>query len=146
MNFTIDIHVSGMDKLAEAILALVNAPAPKPAAATAAPAATPTQPAAVPAPAPVAPAPAVPVSAPAPVQAAPAPAAPVPVPTAAPVASQAAYTFEQLQTAAGSLVTAGKQNDLFALLGQFGLQAMTQLVPEQYGAFATALRGLGAKI
>lgn len=144
MNFTIDIHVTGMDKLAEAILALVNAPATKPTAAAAAPAAIPAPAPAAPTPAPVAPA--VPVSATAPVQAAPAPAAPVPVPTAAPVASQAAYTFEQLQTAAGSLVTAGKQNDLFALLGQFGLQAMTQLAPEQYGAFATALRGLGAKI
>ena len=146
MNFTIDIHVTGMDKLAEAILALVNAPATKPTATAAAPAAIPAPAPAAPTPAPVAPAPAVPVSAPAPVQAAPAPVPAPTAPTAAPVASQAAYTFEQLQTAAGSLVTAGKQNDLFALLGQFGLQAMTQLAPEQYGAFATALRGLGAKI
>lgn len=142
MSFTIDIHVTGMDKLAEAILALVNAPGPKTMAAEAAPAATPTPVPAAPAPAPVAPALA-PV-APAPI--APAPVPPAPVPTSAPVAPQAAYTFEQLQTAAGSLVTAGKQNDLLTLLGQFGLQAMTQLAPEQYGAFATALRGLGAKI
>jgi hypothetical protein len=41
---------------------------------------------------------------------------------------------------------AGKTADLQALLKSFGVQALTQLPKEQYGAFATALRGLGARI
>lgn len=145
MNFTIDINVTGMDKLAEAILALAgkgcgchagtpDKPAQVPAPVPSAPAVA-TQ---VPAPAP-APAPAVPVS--------PAPAAPAePAPASAAPVAQPVYTFEQLQTAAGSLVTAGRQADLLALLAKFGVQAMTQLAPAQYGAFATALRELGAKL
>ena len=32
------------------------------------------------------------------------------------------------------------------LLGRYGVQAVTQLQPEQYGAFATELRALGAQI
>ena len=35
---------------------------------------------------------------------------------------------------------------LLALLAKYGVQAVTQLKPEQYGAFATELRGLGAQI
>lgn len=65
---------------------------------------------------------------------------------AAPITAPNAYTFEQLQGAAGQLVGAGKQSELVALLTRFGIQAMTQLHQEQYGAFATELRGLGAKI
>ena len=74
---------------------------------------------------------------------APAPApAPAPVPTTAPQA----YTLAQLQTACAPLLDAGRQQELVALLQSFGVQAMTQLPPAQYGAFATALRGLGAKL
>lgn len=134
MEFTINVHVTGMDKLAEAILSLLDKPELKTEAAVAVPVAAPA----------TAPAPNVPVSAPAPVQPTPAPTA-IPTQTA-PVASHAAYTFEQLQAAAGGLVALGKQADLLVLLGQFGVQAMTQLQQEQFGNFATALRGLGAKI
>jgi hypothetical protein len=35
---------------------------------------------------------------------------------------------------------------LLELLGRYGVQAVTQLKPEQYGAFATELRALGAQI
>ncbi len=63
------------------------------------------------------------------------------VPTSTP-----AYTFDDLARAAGPLMDAGKTADLQALLKSFGVQALTQLPKEQYGAFATALRGLGARI
>lgn len=70
-----------------------------------------------------------------------------PTQTSVPVAAPAAYTFEQLRTAAGQLVSVpGKQAELIALLGQFGVQALTLLPQEQYDAFATELRRMGAKI
>ena len=75
-------------------------------------------------------------------------AAPVspPTPAAAPVAAPAAYTLEQLQHAAGELVRTNKQAALMALLTQFNIPSLIQLPKEQYGAFATALRGIGAMI
>ncbi|RGX53792.1 hypothetical protein DWV16_16340 [Anaerotruncus sp. AF02-27] len=95
------------------------------------------KPAAINAPEPIAAAPVVsiPVAAPA---AAPAPAVPV---TAAP-----AYTVDQLSQAGAALVDAGKMDALMGLLSKYAVQAITQLPPEQYGAFATDLRGLGARI
>ncbi|MFR8164636.1 MAG: hypothetical protein ACLU8D_00105 [Enterocloster sp.] len=45
-----------------------------------------------------------------------------------------------------SLMDSGRQPDLIALLGQFGVVSIPDLRPEQYGAFATALRGMGAQI
>ena len=49
--------------------------------------------------------------------------------------------------AAGAmLMDAGKVNELMNLLHSFGVQAVMDLKPEQLGAFATALRELGAKI
>lgn len=77
-------------------------------------------------------------------------AAPVaPMPTAAPTSvptSAPEYTFDALARAAAPLMDAGKTADLQALLRSFNAQALTQLPKEQYGAFATALRGLGARI
>lgn len=87
-----------------------------------------------------------------------APAAPIPTPapaappSAVPVAQQAvqtsttAYTADDLAKAAISLMDAGRQNELIALLQQFGVAAVPNLLPAQYGAFATALRGMGAQI
>lgn len=88
---------------------------------------------------------AVPVQQSAPVQqpvpvAQPAPAAGA-VPTAAP-----SYTPDELARAAMTLMDSGKQGELISLLGQFGVNALPDLPPEQYGAFATALRGMGAQI
>lgn len=64
----------------------------------------------------------------------------------APVATAPAYTMDDLARAASALMDAGKQQQLVGLLGQFGVQALTQLPKERYGEFATALRGLGARI
>lgn len=63
------------------------------------------------------------------------------VPTAA-----VSYTQEQLAVAASSLLDAGKSNELVSLLASFGVQALTQLPQEHYGAFATKLRELGAQL
>ena len=120
----------------------------------------PTAPAPAPA-APVSPAPVTPTQtptpAPAPTVAAPSPA---PAPTAGqtsaapgntpaptvPVAGAPTYTLDQISRAGASLVDAGKMQQLLELLGRYGVQAVTQLQPEQYGAFATELRALGAQI
>lgn len=92
-----------------------------------------------------------PVAAPAPV-----PVAPSPAPVAAlvsqpqlpgvPVAAAPTYSQDQLAVACASLWDAGKAAELQQLMGQFSISALTQLPQEQYGAFATALRGLGAQL
>lgn len=69
-----------------------------------------------------------------------------PLNTQAPVAAAPAYQIDDLARAAAQLMDAGKQQDLLALLGQFNVQTLGQLPPEQFGAFATALRQMGAKI
>lgn len=120
-----------------------------PAPAVAAPVAAPVAPVS---PAPVTPT-ATPTPAPGPAVAAPAPtagqtsAAPgnTPAPTV-PVAGAPTYTLDQISRAGASLVDAGKMQQLLELLGRYGVQAVTQLQPEQYGAFATELRALGAQI
>ena len=119
-----------------------------------------------PAVAPVSPAPVNPTPGPAPTMAAPV-VAPSPSPTpvtnaptagptsaapgntpapAVPVAGAPTYTLDQISRAGASLVDAGKMQQLLKLLGRYGVQAVTQLKPEQYGAFATELRALGAQI
>lgn len=57
-----------------------------------------------------------------------------------------AVTFDEIVTAGSQLLDAGRMNDLLGLLKGFGVQAITQLKPEQYADVAVALRGLGAKI
>lgn len=95
-------------------------------------------PVAAPAPAPApAPTPAAPPVTPMPTAAVPAPAVPVTAPT---------YTLDQIAKAGANLVDAGKMEQLLALLTKYGVQAVTQLTPDQYGAFATELRALGAQI
>lgn len=133
--------------LAEACLGLGEqggqAPAPAqiavptliPAPAMAQPAAA--QPIPTPAVQPVAPIP--------PVQAAPA-TAPVVAPAPAPVAAPPTYTLDQIAVAGAALMDANKMDQLLALLAKYGVNAITQLPPEQYGAFATELRALGAQI
>lgn len=63
-----------------------------------------------------------------------------------PVTTAQTYTLDQISRAGASLVDAGKMEQLLGLLGRYGVQAVTQLQPEQYGAFATELRALGAQI
>lgn len=95
-----------------------------------------------PAPVPVTPVPvAQPAAAPAPV----AQPAPAPAPAAAPTTARA-FRFEDIQLAATSLCDTGKRAEVLALLAKYGIQALSALPAEQYGAFATELRGLGAKI
>lgn len=69
-----------------------------------------------------------------------------PMQSAAVPVAMAAYTLEQLSVAATTLMDAGKMAALKELLLKYGVQAMTLLKPEAYGAFATDLRALGAKI
>lgn len=105
-----------------------------------------TQPETKTAPAPVAATPAVPAAqTPAPV--------PVAQPTAAPavpVAQTAAptYTKEQVAAAGAALIQARPEtrDALIGLLTQFGVNAINNLPDEHLGAFATALRQLGANI
>lgn len=68
------------------------------------------------------------------------PAAPA-VPTAAPQ-----YTLEMIATAGSALIDAGKLDQLMALLGKYGVDSLTNLAPENYGAIAQELRALGARI
>lgn len=140
-NFTLDVNIH----LPAAVLDLlerlstghaVSGPAVQ-AASVPAPAAQPS-----PAPVPVTPVPvAQPAAAPAPV----AQPAPAPAPAAAPTTARA-FRFEDIQLAATSLCDTGKRAEVLALLAKYGIQALSALPAEQYGAFATELRGLGAKI
>lgn len=86
----------------------------------------------------------------APVNPYPAPAAPMATsaPAAVPVAPAPSYTVEQVSKAGSELLSQQpqKMNELLALLASYGVQATTDLKPEQLGPFATALRGMGAKL
>lgn len=76
-----------------------------------------------------------------------APAEPAPQPAAAVPTAVPSYTQEQLALAASQVMEAKKDQAVIVnLLGKFGVQALTQLPKEQYGAFATELRNLGAKL
>ena len=118
-------------------------PAPAPVTApVAAPVQQPVTPAPVvtaPAAAPVQPQPVTPTAAPAPVTA-PAPAPTVAAPTPAP-----AVTFDAIIAAGSQLLEQGKMPQLTELLKGFGVQAITQLKPEQYPVVAEGLKNLGAK-
>jgi hypothetical protein len=76
-----------------------------------------------------------------PTQQAPVQQQPQAVPTSAPT-----YSFDQLAVAATQLMDAGRMADLQQLLSSFGVQALMELPETQFGAFATKLRELGAKI
>lgn len=78
---------------------------------------------------------------PAPVMAVGQPAATPAVPTA-----QTSYSLDDLARAAMTLMDCGKQEEIQKLLADFNVAALPMLPPAQYGAFATGLRGLGAKI
>lgn len=68
--------------------------------------------------------------------------------TNVPLAQAPTFTLEQVSKAGADLLTAqpAKMQELMALLAQFGVQAVNALRPDQLGAFATALRGMGAQI
>lgn len=123
------------------------------AAAKVAEASMPQVPATPTAPAPITPAPTTPAPVPGPIV----PPVPTAGPSAAtapgnalapvvPVAAAPSYSMEQIATAGAALVDAGKRDQLLELLGRFGVQAVTQLQPAQFGVFAAELRALGAQI
>ncbi len=63
-----------------------------------------------------------------------------------PLAEAPQFTIDQIMTAGAALMDAGKVDALLNLLHSFGIQAVTDLKPEQLGAFATEMRKLGAAI
>lgn len=94
-----------------------------------------------------------PVQSEAPVQQTPVPLAPVQNAAPAAPAQQPAvptsartYTLDELAGAAMTLMDKGMQVQLQELLAGYGVDALPMLPAEQYGNFATALRGMGAQI
>lgn len=152
VNIRGEIHLPEIATLCQVISGrpgVTTAPTPAsaaPAIPTPAPSAAQVPTAPTPAPsaaqAPTAPTPA-PALAPAPAPAIPSPAPTPAVPTGAPT-----YSIDDIARAGAALAQQGpdKIAALTGLLQQFGLQAVTQLRPEQMGPFVTALRGLGAQI
>ena len=138
--------LKAIDKLTTALEKnAVNISVPQDTPAPVAPVSAPVTPASVvptqPTPAPVA------TPTPAPAPAAPAQtAAPTNPAPAVPVTTAPTYTLDQIAKAGASLVDAGKMEQLLALLAKYGVQAVTQLQPDQYGVFATELRTLGAQL
>ena len=56
------------------------------------------------------------------------------------------YALDALARAGAVLAQSGKMEQALALLAKYGVQTVNQLKPEQYGAFATELRALGAQL
>lgn len=71
-----------------------------------------------------------------------------PVATTVPLASAPTFTLEQVCKAGADLI--GRAPHLLpqanAMLAQYGVQSLSELKPDQLGAVATALRGMGASI
>ena len=141
----IDKLTTALEKNAVNISVSQDTPAPVPPVTMPPATVVPTQPTpapvATPTPAPVA----TPTPAPAPVALAQTAAPTNPAP-AVPVTTAPTYTLDQIAKAGASLVDAGKMEQLLALLAKYGVQAVTQLQPDQYGVFATELRTLGAQL
>ena len=72
--------------------------------------------------------------------------APVQMPQQQVQTSTQTYVLDDISKAAMTLMDAGRQQELLLLLNQFGVESLPALPQEQYGAFATALRGMGAHI
>lgn len=155
----INIKVTGLDKLAEGLLAFASAqkevlnvaqyqamPEHAPAAGVPTPATPNAAPAAAPAHVPTIPASPLPAAQTGPVAAPTTPTAPT-APAAAP-----AYTLNDLAQPAGVWLSAdpAKQAEriaaVTALNKEFGIEGLNQLAPEQYGAYALRLRTLGVGI
>ena len=123
-----------MEAETEKIETAAPAPVPVPVAPVPAPEPVPVPAATAPAPEPV----------PVPVAPAPAPTAPAPVPEAKP--SQPKIDLDTISQAGAGLIDEGKMPEIMNLLKKYGVQAVTQLKPEQYTDFAADMRELGAKI
>ena len=70
--------------------------------------------------------------------------------SSAPAPSEATtnYTIEQLSVAGAALCEQGKMAQLIALLGKYGVQAVTQLkpTPDVLNPFAAEMKALGANL
>lgn len=66
-------------------------------------------------------------------------------PVAIPTATRN-YTLDEIASAAMVLMDRGMQAQLQDLLAGYGVESLPMLPQEQYGNFATALRGMGAQI
>lgn len=77
-----------------------------------------------------------------------APAPAVTAPATVPLAQAPTFTLAAISKAGADLIGAnpGLLPKVNELLAQYGIQTLDKLKPDQFGAFATALRGLGAKI
>jgi len=150
MNFTINVQITGLEGIADLLQKLI---ATNPVTVSAAPVA----PVVIPSPTYNV----VPQVAPQPVTQQVIPAQPQqqmtavpvmqqPAPVQAPVAAVptvgATYSAEQLAVAATQLMDAGRRQELISLLATFGVAALTELPKDYYGAFATQLRAMGARI
>ena len=71
-----------------------------------------------------------------------------PAPSTVPLAQAPTFTLAEISKAGADLIGAnpGLLPKVNELLAQYGIQTLDKLKPDQFGAFATALRGLGAKI
>lgn len=76
----------------------------------------------------------------------PAPVTPVQPPVTAVPTTERTYTLDELANAAMTLMDKGMQAQLQELLSGYGVEALPALPKDQYGNFATALRGMGANI
>lgn len=169
MEFTINVNVTGLDKLAECLAALAgktanpahlvpSLPAMRGAPGNAAPQNAALNPALMAKGTPFVVAPQPANAAPQPVSAAPQPGTAQNVPpapaTMAPAAPTGArsYTKDELAQPAGAWLsadpvkTAERSAMLRALCAEFGVGSLEQLAPEHYGAFALRLRQLGVAI
>lgn len=81
----------------------------------------------------------------APVQQTPAPVAPT-QPAQQATTAKAPITLEAISRAGAALVDQGKMQQIMGLLSKYGVQAITQLQPNTYEAFAAEMRTLGAQI
>lgn len=153
MEMRIIVNILGLERLADAVLALAGSRAGTSPSGTSAAASTFTAAALAPVQTASAPAAGIPVSQPTTAvptssQAVPQPAASVPqqaVATAVPTTA-VSYTLDDLARAGMSLMDMGRQADLQQLLARFSVEALPALPQAQYGAFATALREMGAQI
>lgn len=67
------------------------------------------------------------------------------VPQAIPTA-QANFTMDQLAVAMSNAVNAGKMNTVLEILHSFGVQALTQVNPNDYSKLATKLKENGIEV
>lgn len=147
MEIKVFVDIPALDHLAEALSCMIANPKEVPAHTemnTSSAVASSTEPVVA------MPAPELGVAAPVPVQTNTAPAVPVQtntVPTA-PVSSgtSATYTRDQLAKAATDHLMPQRMQELTNLLANFGVKSLMDLPENRFGEFATALRGLGAKI